>query len=361
MRGAVLRLVAAAVVGIIPAAFGDDLLVRVVADTIVAIPPSGQTFWPKGNDVFTCIGETDQGYYILCPGSRGARWVGILPYRDRYRNPTVVDEQRGTLTIRGGTMVEVRPASTIPLLKGQAHRLLASSGSEFQLEYACGDYTQNVTTAATNLQLITFAVSPQRLRGLTGPVLLATKAGGARGKVVRLENYTVTLAGKQTRKFIPLEQVTDCIPLTEHEGELLTAQEVKARLALDAAQTAKGLIKVDGKWVTEAEKDRITKDRAQQAEKQMRQKAELAAFEKAQAAKGLVKVKGTWFRKVNCSGCEGRGTYHVTRPAEWVVDYTWEPGAATMRPERVRVPPVNAYVTCYSCNGTGYRLIAATE
>lgn len=68
------------------------------------------------------------------------------------------------------------------------------------------------------------------------------------------------------------------------EGRLHELLASAKDMAFDQAQTAKGLVKYEGKWVTSEELARISA------------KAKEVAFEQEQADKGLVKIEGKWVK-----------------------------------------------------------------
>lgn len=267
------------------------------------------------------LGVEEDGYLIICEDASGKKRPALFPLRDCLGNPTGVDRDKtgasrgyeaidNKLVIKSNLGVEPGNGRFI-LRSSQKYVVAARSPGKVSVLWTSADSTCDVEIAEADVDFLSLQEYTVAVRQMMRDLEIGAKAQLAKDPSISIRNiflgYDGRFAEDTTADRASLAEryeaqrstmLRDMEQREQQAREQRLREEKEARERFEKEQTAKGLVKFEGSWISAEEFTRINQKREDDArrerEEKARQQAEMEKFEAAQRAKGLINYGGEW-------------------------------------------------------------------
>ena len=229
---------------------------------------------------YQLVKQIATGYLILWETTEGTPRLALVPFHDKFSNPTA-HPYEPPITLINIAGITARPGF-IPFKAGDSYPVVAQTNGSYSVIFSYRTLTQTVAVAETNFTYISLA----DYTGVIQSLVAAAKSRLATGASPDYVAATYTdYHGNFSAETAKARQELGKKYFERAARARYAAENEPEREPVPAEPPPNGLVKYQGKWVPKLEAEQLQK--------------EVQQFEAEQTANGLVKYQGEWIPKLD--------------------------------------------------------------
>lgn len=209
----------------------------------------------KVGAIYPLVTQTETGYLVPCEMENGGTKLGLLPFRDRLRNATAtrVDGDSSGRSIQVISSLVKPKAGFFALLANKCYTVSSTDKNKLGVLTVNGGTTSTVYVTAEDVKFVSLADYAKfeesltnNLKKLADEELLTKQGWGNFGSVFEVGRLDIT---DDTREIL-MRLAIEYEEMAYHPNAKIVASRERVAAQFAAEQTAKGLIKYQGEWLT---------------------------------------------------------------------------------------------------------------